>query len=192
MDTTNKIVSAAGVSNDFLQLVLQKYCSDFHGVYSCDNIPVNILVKKKRYSIICNLSPANHPGSHFISITVGDKGIVTYCDPLIIPPEISPDIAKFLVTACRGASAAWGKGKKIRKNRGEIHTVPARAVQHPRSTFCGFFAMAYLLYFDSNVSGKPDGGLDFEAVREKSPSDVNEDKCLRYILDMIKATRPLR
>lgn len=196
--------SSGGVSNNFLQGVLQKYCSDFRGVYSCDQIPVRRLVKLKRYSIVCNLSPANHPGSHFVTVTVGDGGAVTLCDPLILPPQVSPDICNFLVAACMGAARAWGRRRRRRRRRGsdgqrprsgrrrgEIRMVPARAVQHARSKFCGFFAMAYVLHFDGNVRGKRAGGLKFRPVTETSPPHVNEDLCLEYILTMLDATKPL-
>lgn len=192
-----------GVSNNYLEHVLRTYCSDFMGVYSSDNIPVRKLVKLRRYSIVCNLSPADHPGSHFISVTCGDSGIVTLCDPLILPPQVSPHIANFLVAACMGASKVWGQQrgrrrrrrqgqrKRFKKRRGEILMVPAQAVQHAKSKFCGFFAMAYVLYFDDNVKGKPAGGLKFEPVSKKSPTNINEDVCLEYIIKMISCTKPL-
>lgn len=184
-----------GVSNDFIQEVLNKYCSDFEGVYSCDNIPTERLIKLKKYSIVCNLSPTNHPGSHFVSIIVHKRGRVTYCDPLNLPYQINPDITNFLAMASRGASVAW-KSERNRRGRRQfrdaIKLFPARAVQHTRSNFCGFFAMAYVLYFDSNVSGKPEDGLQFEAVREGSPVNVNEESCVQHIISMIAATNQLK
>lgn len=189
-DDREEVERGGGVSNHFLQDMLQMFCSDFEGVYSCDQIPVRRLVKLKRYSIVCNLSPAKHPGSHFVSVTVGDNGVVTLCDPLILPPQISPEICNFLVAACLGAERVWGRGRKgVRKRMGEIRMVPAKAVQHARSKFCGFFAMAYVMHFDSNVRGKRVGGLKFQPVTKDSPTNINQDLCLDYILRMMSATR---
>lgn len=170
------LLPARGVSSLFLGDVLSRYCSDFRGVYASDNIPLGTrLVGLARFSIVVNLSPADHPGSHYVVITADERRIC-YCDPLLLPASyIGADIRNFLATVATA-------------RRRRIFIKPATRVQHPESNYCGLFALAYVLHFDSGVQGKP-ARLDFEPVADDcADRERNVERCLTYILRMMEAS----
>lgn len=181
------VLPGRGVSSLFIDGVLQKYCSDYVGTYASDNIPLARLSKLDRYSLVCNLSPAHLPGSHFVAFTVDERRIVL-TDPLILPTRfIGEGIRKFLRSA---ATTLAKKKKKIKRRR--IVLKPSRQIQSSGSLFCGLFAMVYVMHFDSGVRGKPNK-LDFKSVRRPDRDDEdddgrdNEELCIKYLMQMISA-----
>ena len=54
-----------GISNIFINDVMDKISRSFQGTYSIDNIPT---IKNNDFSIIINLSKQNEKGSHFVAI----------------------------------------------------------------------------------------------------------------------------
>ena len=54
-----------GISNIFINDVMDKISRSFHGTYSIDNIPI---IKNNNFSVIINLSKQNKKGSHFVAI----------------------------------------------------------------------------------------------------------------------------
>lgn len=163
-----------GLTNTYIRSVLEKFCEDFQGVFSCDTIPTARLLPLRRYSFVCNISPSTHPGSHFVCVLV-DSISIKYYDSLLLSPEISPDILNFL--------------KKAKCGRRRVHSLPRyNPEQHPLSKFCGFFAMLNILYFDRRVGGKPSEGLTLDPVGSASPPSINERRCIRLIVSMIEAS----
>ena len=71
-----------GIKSQQLQKILEK-CITFDGIYSSDSIPHH-LTKKVHFTIICNLSPSNQIGSHFITIKAYPSYIL-YIDSIGLP-----------------------------------------------------------------------------------------------------------
>lgn len=160
-----------GLTNLYIERVLQKFCRDYRGVFSCDNIPTEELLPLKRYSIVCNTSPSDEIGAHFLTILVSSTA-VTLFDPLLLEP--GPEITKFLEVA--------------RCGRRRLYLRPERPQQHPSSFYCGFFSILAVLYFDGRVEGKPADGLRLRFVEASSPSNLNERRSLRLIAKMMLAS----
>ena len=83
----------SGLSNIFIDEFLIKYCNTYYGIYASDNIPIWLL-KKKRFSIIVNLSKKGEKGTHYIAI-ICFPSYVLYIDSFGIPCYVN-DICKFL------------------------------------------------------------------------------------------------
>lgn len=193
--TATFLVPGRGVSNVFISDVLKRYCADFVGTFACDKIPVNRLSQLDRYSLVCNLSPAHLPGSHFVAVMVDERRIV-FSDPLILPTRfLAGGIRRFLRSAAAAAVATDGGGSRGRKKRGRRRIVlkPPHRVQSTDSYFCGLFAMVYVMHFDSRVRGKPER-LHFRPVREGNSDDGadNEELCVKYLTQMISACAAAR
>jgi hypothetical protein len=160
-----------GLTNFYIERVLHKFCSDFCGTYSCDNIPIEDLLPRNRYSIVCNTSPSDAIGEHFVTILVSSNAVQLF-DPLLLEP--GPEIARFLDVA--------------RCGRRRVYLRPEQQQQHPSSFYCGFFSILAALYFDGRVRGKPADGLRLMPVTASSPSNLNERRCLRLIAKMLLAS----
>jgi hypothetical protein len=176
------LLPTRGVSNLFLDDVLSRYCGDFLGVYSNNTLPVaSRIVGLDRFSVVVNLSPAQSPGSHFVVIAVDERAIY-YSDPLVLSVDyLAPGIRNFL------AATAVAHGGRRRR----IFIRPTMRVQHPKSNYCGLFALAYVLHADKRVIGKPHR-LNFEPVSDGCRDrEKNVELCLAYILGMIESTSPL-
>ena len=65
-----------GISNIYIDRLMEKISSSFRGTFSIDKIP---MFKQERFSIIVNLSQENEKGAHFIAISVS-KNVVVYFD----------------------------------------------------------------------------------------------------------------
>lgn len=65
-----------GISNMYIDNLMEKISSSFRGTFSIDKIP---MFKEEKFSIIVNLSKENEKGTHFIGISVS-KNVVVYFD----------------------------------------------------------------------------------------------------------------
>lgn len=108
----------------------------FVGVFSCDNIPTDKIVKKSRFAIICNLSKHDEAGSHFITILCSNKTEIIYIDSFGLPPS-NAHILRFLCDSQR-----------------KILLYNISPIQHPLSKACGYFSMFFVLYFELAIRTK--------------------------------------
>ena len=65
-----------GISNMYIDNLMEKISSSFRGTFSIDKIP---MFKEEKFSIIVNLSKENEKGTHFIGISVSEN-VVVYFD----------------------------------------------------------------------------------------------------------------
>lgn len=122
MDETNSI--GTGISNHSIEAVLRRTCSDFQGVFSSDTLPSP---QRSQFSLVCNLSKVDEPGSHFISI-ISFPNFVLYLDSLGLPCTVS-SIKEFLRQL----------GKPTFHN--------SLQVQDVSSDFCGLYCILFILHF---------------------------------------------
>jgi hypothetical protein len=147
-----------GISNHFIEHVLKTYCIDFYGVFSANTIPVKLL-KREKFSIVCNFSKATEPGSHFVTI-IALPNRVLYLDSLGLPCAVS-EISTFLLRL----------KKPVFHNRQQI--------QDGASKFCGFYCILFVLYFDGK---KPSFNLSFVTGKLLA----NDNLCITYIKRLLK------
>lgn len=115
-----------GISNHYIDSILRPTCTGFHGVFSADTIPTNLL-RYNQFSIVCNLSKAGEPGSHFISIIVFPNRVL-YIDSFGLPCVVQ-DIINFIRQLKRPIFYNY------------------QQVQDVSSPFCGFYCILFVLYF---------------------------------------------
>ena len=73
-----------GISNVYIDHLMNKISSSYRGTFSIDNIPT---FDDEIFSIIVNLSKENEKGSHFIAIS-SSKNKIVYFDSFGIPNKI--------------------------------------------------------------------------------------------------------
>jgi hypothetical protein len=142
-----------GLTNLFITAFLTKHSRTFQGTFSADSIPQKLSVRK-RFSIVCNLSNENAIGTHFVTI-IAFSHYVLYIDSLGLPCFVR-DIAEFLNVLRR----------PVFYNLMQI--------QHLDSSFCGFYALLYVLYFETRCKIK----LEFSAEQLLA----NDTLCVEYIM----------
>lgn len=115
----------SGLTNDYLEKIGKKLLkNNFLGVFPADGY-VNTS-NKETFSVIFNTGKANTKGLHFVAVYV-TKTIVHYFDSFG-NKKIQPDIVKFI--------------RNIKKT---CH-MNCEQIQDNNSNFCGFFALAFLLW----------------------------------------------
>ncbi len=117
-----------GISNVYIDTLMEKISSSFRGTFSIDNIP---MFTEKSFSIIVNLSKENEKGTHFIGISLF-KNVIVYFDSYGVE-TINLTIEKYL--------------KKYRKKI--IHS--NIQLQHLFSSHCGFFCISCILCLENNI-----------------------------------------
>ena len=148
-------------TNAFLLEMLNLFpWSESCGVYASNEMPASLSCQE-RFSIICNLSRADQPGTHYVSIIRRGDSIL-YLDPLALYMELNNDITQF-INNC---------------NVSEVIKLD-KALQHPKSWFCGYFTLFFLLHFNPRIS-----------IREVEKFDVNNLRsndciCLNNIAEYI-------
>ena len=65
-----------GISNMYIDNLMEKISSSFRGTFSIDKNP---MFKNENFSIIVNLSKENEKGTHFIGISLL-KNVIVYFD----------------------------------------------------------------------------------------------------------------
>jgi hypothetical protein len=116
----------SGLTNDYLERIAFKLIGKklFHGVFPADG--VSEVPRKKTYGIIFNTDKASGPGIHFISLFVTSQKI--YYFDSFGNSKIQRDITKYIIK----------HNKKC--------VMFCKKIQHANSNFCGFFALAFLLW----------------------------------------------
>jgi hypothetical protein len=150
------------ISNLDINNTLFEAAPHFCGTYSCNNIPKDI-AKLSIFSIICNIDKVGEIGSHFITI-IGRSKRIMYIDPLAYPCT-NKYIAKFLK-----------KAQQYNNRKLEIQNVP---IQHPISTYCGYFCMVFVLFFE-----KDNHGIKLKFNKHKLL--LNDIKCIKYLVQFLK------
>lgn len=146
----------SGISNHYIESILQPTCQDFRGVFSSNNIP-KYLQNSVKFSIVCNLSKIGELGSHFITI-ISQPNYVAYIDSLGLPCSVL-EINKFLHKL----------EKPIYFNKTQI--------QDTSSTFCGFFCILFVLHF--SISSTP---IKFD----NEDLCLNDAFCIEQICEILK------
>ena len=118
-----------GISNIFINDVMDKISRSFQGTYSIDNIPT---IKNNDFSIIINLSKQNEKGSHFVAIFNKQNKII-YFDSFG-NQNIHRTLQKF-----------------IKKHKKQV-TYSNIQLQHIFSNHCGFFCMSFILCLENDVT----------------------------------------
>ena len=117
-----------GISNMYIDNLMEKISSSFRGTFSIDKIP---MFKEEKFSIIVNLSKENEKGTHFIGISVSEN-VVVYFDSYGLE-TIDLTIEKYLKKY----------GKKIFHSNIQL--------QHFFSSHCGFFCISFILCLENNI-----------------------------------------
>ena len=147
-----------GISNNYIESILKPTCVDFHGVFSANTIPIQLL-QCQTFSFVCNFSRAAEPGSHFVTIiSLHDR--VLYLDSLALPCLVR-EITTFLRRL----------GKPVFSN--------SQRVQDLTSKFCGFYCILFVLYFNSKEPR-------FQLLFETRALLVNDSTCIEYIQRLLK------
>ena len=117
-----------GISNIYIDSLMEKISSSFRGTFSIDKIP---MFKEENFSIIVNLSKENEKGTHFIGISLL-KNVIIYFDSYGLE-TINLTIEQYL--------------KKYRKQ--VIYSNVQ--LQHLFSSHCGFFCISCILCLENNI-----------------------------------------
>ena len=64
-----------GISNQYIDQLMQEISYTFRGTFSADNIPE---FEGENFSLIINLSNAREKGSHFIAVSISEKQILYF------------------------------------------------------------------------------------------------------------------
>lgn len=159
--------SGSGMCNRDIARVLRRTCPDFWGVFSADTIPPfppQQSREARRFSLVCNLSKVDEPGSHFVSI-VSFPRYVLYLDSLGLPCT-SPHIREFL---------------RQLKTPTFYNTLQ---VQDLSSDFCGLYCILFILHFslrDSSETSSPLTGFQWE----QSNLLLNDIMCAENVLALL-------
>lgn len=156
-----------GMSNHDIEALLRPLCSNFQGVFSADTIPPCLLQpspppsqqqQRPHFSIVCNLSEVDEPGTHFVTI-LSFANFVLYLDSLGLPCT-TPPIAAFLRQL----------NKPVFSNRLQIQDAT-------RSNYCGLYCILFILHFSHRCSSD----ARFFWWKEKHELFRNDAMCLKCI-----------
>ena len=151
------IKMSEGLSNYYIDHVMFKCSNIYKGAFSSDNFPKHF---KAPYSMIINLSQLNEKGSHFIAI-IEKNNYMIYFDSFGFNCFV-PNICKYI------------NSKHVKK------FYNFKAIQHPSSSFCGLFAMAFCLWME-----KTDKNLDYFLQQFNSDTKQNDYICTQIIKKLI-------
>lgn len=123
------------VSNIFLSELLNLFTwNEPVGIYSSNNIPPQLKTEEK-FTIICNLSRVEQPGTHFVSI-IKRGSCILYLDPLASYLDFNGDLSRF-IESCECSNIM-----RLEK-----------PIQHINSWLCGYFCAFFSLLYSKNVNG---------------------------------------
>ena len=118
-----------GISNVYIDDLMNKISKTFCGTFSIDNIPV---IGNDVFSVIVNLSKQNEKGTHFIAMTKL-KGKIIYFDSFG-NPNIDIALEKYLKTY----------EKQIIYSNNQLQNI--------FSSHCGFYCIAFILSIENNIT----------------------------------------
>ena len=137
---------------------IEKYfnkCHHFIGVYPRDKLPKKVY--KRQTGLIINTDKSTDPGEHWVAVALLNNNSGEYFDSFGLPPLLS-EIREFLENNC---------------DNGWIYNPVT--LQHPLSTSCGKYCVAYLNHRFNNSNY-------VEFINSFSPSLENKKKILKKIL----------
>ena len=151
----------SGLTNEYVENLGKLICGEtFLGTFPCDILPD--VSKKKKFSLIINLSKHNTNGSHFIAI-FAEKDAFSYFDSLGDKCKNS-DILKFI---------------KLNKNNRRFKQ-NFKKIQSNESIFCGFFCLAFLLSKRLKIKN-----IKFFNNFERKNLNLNDVKVITFIQNNI-------
>lgn len=147
------LTSDQPLTSSFIDAYVKHYCKNFIGVFACNSIPQN-LCEREDFTIICNLSPDTHQGTHWVVINANSRQII-YCDSFGFPPQ-QKEIKQFLKNCNR--QILWNFAQ----------------LQDDNSNYCGYYCILFALFFNEN---------DEKLFRLNFTSNfpLNDKKCIEYI-----------
>ena len=151
----------SGLTNQYLEKTAFKLIGKqlFSGVYPADGC--TIVPRKKTFCVIFNTGRANSPGYHFVSIYV--TPLKVYYFDSFGKNKIQNDISKFIVKLNRKCF---------------MH---CRSIQDKSSNFCGYFALAFLLWMKKNKKSSR-----FYSMFDVKKLTRNNEIVTKFILDEIQ------
>jgi hypothetical protein len=149
----------SGLTNIYLQDVIGGTCETFIGVFSCDEL--QDIPPQNQFSLVCNFSPSNMKGTHFIALYVTASS--TYYFDSYGLPCIDPEINKFVVSL----------------NRAKNYS-SAASIQDMYSTFCGYYCWGFILSMEQNNNVSY-----ITHFNRKRLKDKNDIKCIKFIQSAI-------
>ena len=159
---TESSIRREGITSIFIDLMLLGRAKNYSGCYSDDTLPYNLHLLKS-FVLVCNLSKSYDRGSHFVTI-VKSQRYMYYIDSFGRPPPPKCDgIHSFLKASSIPVFVNY------------------RQLQHPESSFCGFFAILFCLLYSNSEN---DGNLVHESEFPLFHSDdlrKNDQLCLKHI-----------
>ena len=142
-----------GISNHYIDRLMEQVSYNFRGTFSADNIPI---FQEDFFSIIVNLSSEGEKGSHFIAISSSASKIL-YFDSFG-SQQTNSSIEQYL--------------KRYRKQI--IFT--NNQIQHLFSTHCGFFCISFILCMENMISLK-----NFFKMFHQNNLSLNDYICIDII-----------
>ena len=118
-----------GISNVYIDKLMEKISISFNGTFSIDNIPV---FNDDVFSIIINLSKQNEIGTHFIAVYVLENKII-YFDSF-------------------GNQLNNSSLKRYLKKYKKPIILSKIQIQNLLSSHCGFFCIAFILCIENNIT----------------------------------------
>ena len=148
----------AGITNRYIERLMDKFKTNFQGVFSSDDIP---FFPQLNVSFICNLSKRNELGTHFIAVYV-DKNYIFYFDPFGIECYVQ-SICKYLKYY----------------NIDIVHSL--LSIQHPTSLHCGYFCIGFILALNNGYSIS-----NYHKIFNDKNLHLNDEIISDFIVNMIK------
>ena len=118
-----------GISNVYIDKLMEKISISFNGTFSIDNIPV---FNDDVFSIIINLSKQNEIGTHFIAVYVLENKII-YFDSF-------------------GNQLNNSSLKRYLKKYKKPIILSKIQIQNLLSSHCGFFCTAFILCIENDIT----------------------------------------
>ena len=118
-----------GISNVYIDKLMEKISRSFRGTFSIDNIPV---FEDDVFSVIINLSKQNEIGTHFIAVYVLENKII-YFDSF-------------------GNQLNNSSLKKYLKKYKKPIILSKIQIQNLLSSHCGFFCIAFILCIENGIT----------------------------------------
>ncbi len=156
-----------GLTNIYIDKLIRKKLKigSFVGVYSCDNVPVSVL-KSASGCFVCNTSPRNAPGEHFIAVLVTCVRVYVFDS---LARNIESTFPKLYSRLC--------------KSEKPVHAVFRFPVQSSSSLYCGYYCAFFIAMLNREAfdEGRLKGlirPLRYRAFRANDVNVVHNIKCL--------------
>ena len=148
----------SGITNRYIERLMDNFKTNFKGVFSSDDIP---FFPQLNVSFICNLSKRNELGTHFIAVYI-NKDYILYFDPFGVECYVQ-SICKYL-------------------QHHNIEIVQSLlSIQHPSSLHCGYFCIGFILALNNVYSIS-----NYHNIFNDKNLLLNDEIVSDFIVNMIK------